>query len=368
MRIVIIDDDHDQRELIKENLRREWPRADYADITGREAFDQIVDEGGFDVALIEHQLRWGNGLAVLERISARFPNVPVIMVTATGSEELAVTGMKSGLSDYVVKGSWERLPGAVRRSLEKAELRMRQEKTQERLKVSEERYRVCSELTSDFAYAFDVKSGRLSVQWVTAAFFRITGYVPEELELDRGWTAIIYGDDKPIAQMHYERLLGGDASVSEFRIETKRGQTRWLKDYARPIRERDHGPVTQIHGAAQDYTFVRKAHAQELALAREQAARQQAESLAAALRESEARSRDSAEGWRQFVRKAGADLREPVKSVTTFASLLQMEHSEDLDDRGREHLRRLMEGVGRLQGLLQTWQDAGAAAAKERGS
>ena len=240
------------------------------------------------------------------------------------------------------------------------------ETTQDRLRLLEERCRVLSELTSDFAYGFQVEGGLLSVQWVTDAFSRITGYDPGELDLSHGWTAIVYAEDLPLAHTHYARLLGGDASVSEFRVQTKSGGIRWIKDYARPVREKD-GSVAQIVGASQDYTFVRQAQEQEMALGREQTGRQHAEALVEVLRDREARSRRLADNWQQFVRKVADELRETVNTLSVSASLLEIENGEELNDRGREHIRRLTDAVGRMHGLLQAWPHGASGAAEDRG-
>ena len=76
------------------------------------------------------------------------------MVTDTGSEEVAAAGMKGGLADYVLKGHLHRLPLAFKESLEKSSLRRDHEEALERLRLSEERYRIISELSSDYAYSY----------------------------------------------------------------------------------------------------------------------------------------------------------------------------------------------------------------------
>jgi PAS domain S-box-containing protein len=363
MRFLLIDDNPDHRELVKEILRREWPKAEFDEGYRRADFDASLEQGGFDIALIDYHLRWSNGLALLKLIRERYPYTPVIMVTGTGSEEVAVSGMKSGLSDYVLKGHWQRLPIAVRESIEKEDLRKRHDKTQDRLKLSEERYRICSELTSDFAYSFQVvESGQLAVEWVTAAFYRITGYVPEELDLSRGWEAIVHSADRDAVAGHYDRLLEGEPAVTEFRIQTKSGVTRWVKDYSRPLREGAQGPIIRIIGAAQDYTFVRQAQEQELMLARELAARQQIEASAEALRESEAQSRRLAEHWRAFFQGAADQLRDPLNELNRAAGLLETEHEEALNEDGRRCVQELVRAANRLREFIESWKS------KERSS
>lgn len=66
---------------------------------------------------VHHQI---TGLEILQHIRAKGINVPVIVVTASGSEEIAVSMMKAGASDYLVKGaiSLEGLESSIKNALE----------------------------------------------------------------------------------------------------------------------------------------------------------------------------------------------------------------------------------------------------------
>jgi two-component system, cell cycle sensor histidine kinase and response regulator CckA len=63
--------------------------------------------------------------------------------------------------------------------------------------------------------------------------------------------------DLPELQASYDRLKEGKPDIFEYRITTKEGKTRWLRRYARPIREGD-GRVERFLGAAQDVTVAKR--------------------------------------------------------------------------------------------------------------
>jgi PAS domain S-box-containing protein len=129
---------------------------------------------------------------------------------------------------------------------------------------SEERYRIISELTSDFAYAFRVNAdGELTSDWVTGAMARITGFTAEELAAKGGWEAMIYPGDISIPMGQLKTLLGGKASNVEYRIIHKNGETRWMRDYGIPVWSDETNRVTHIYGAVQDITD-RKHYEKEL--------------------------------------------------------------------------------------------------------
>src|SRR5579884_29070 len=123
MKFLIIDDSPYDRELIIRKLQKEFSDSEIVEVIRRKDFDDALEQEDFDVVLVDYRLQWTDGLRLLKILKERFPDIPVIMVTDTGSEEIAAEGMRSGLSDYVLKRYLERLPIAVKESLEKVRLR-----------------------------------------------------------------------------------------------------------------------------------------------------------------------------------------------------------------------------------------------------
>jgi PAS domain S-box-containing protein len=136
----------------------------------------------------------------------------------------------------------------------------------DRLKL-EERFRIISELTSDFAYADRVDpDGTIVPEWVSETVIRVTGYLAQEINL-RGLQSIIYPEDWPAVRQHLKRVLAGQSDVCEIRIVAKNGEVRWLRDYARPIWDEAQARTVRIYGAAQDITEIKMAQEAMAALA-----------------------------------------------------------------------------------------------------
>lgn len=128
------------------------------------------------------------------------------------------------------------------------------------LRASEERYRLVSELTSDYAYAVSVDAGEVCrLEWVTDAFARVTGRDPSDLVGRRDWASLVHPDDRPIAERRLRALLAGRSVVHEFRIVTRDGRSRWLRDHARPLWDGAVGRVVRVLGAAQDISERKQA-------------------------------------------------------------------------------------------------------------
>src|SRR5215208_1875513 len=178
MRVLVIDDNPDHRELIVAKIRKVYPDAEYVEVIRQSMLDEVLRRRDpVDLVLTDYRLQWSDGLKVLSQLRRVYPNTPVVMVTDTGSEEIAAAGMKAGLADYVLKGHLHRLALALKESIEKARLRIEHDQALERLRQSEERYRIISELSSDYAYSYRVEAdGSVQLDWITQAFTRITGY------------------------------------------------------------------------------------------------------------------------------------------------------------------------------------------------
>jgi len=116
LRILLIDDNPDDRALVIRELRKDFPGLQVEQITEASGLAQALEAGNFDLVITDYQLHWTDGLKILHAFKSRWPDRPVVMFTGTGSEEIAVEAMKAGLDDYVLKSPkhFVRLPLSVR--------------------------------------------------------------------------------------------------------------------------------------------------------------------------------------------------------------------------------------------------------------
>jgi two-component sensor histidine kinase len=138
IKVLLIDDNPADRDLLMRHLCRSFDAIDCVEIFRRRDFETALAQGGFDVVITDYQLQWADGLSILHQCLKNHPDIPVIMFTDSGSEEIAVEGMKAGLSDYVLKSHPTRLPIAVQESIEKARLRRAQREAKAALKQAKD--------------------------------------------------------------------------------------------------------------------------------------------------------------------------------------------------------------------------------------
>ncbi len=98
---LIVDDERDIRDLVALALSRMGLRVETAaDLAAARA--QLIRQD-FDLCITDMRLPDGNGLSLVEEISARHPRTAVAMMTAYGNVEAAVAALKAGAFDFVTK-------------------------------------------------------------------------------------------------------------------------------------------------------------------------------------------------------------------------------------------------------------------------
>lgn len=131
---------------------------------------------------------------------------------------------------------------------------------EEAVRVSQQRYRLVAELTSDFAYAFRIAAdGAVRAEWVTDAFARLLGRSLADVAQPRELLEFVHPDDRPAVERYAHLLLTGQAGAAEFRIMGVDGRLRWLHNHARPEWDLRAHRVGRIVGAAQDVTERKQA-------------------------------------------------------------------------------------------------------------
>lgn len=121
LRLLLIDDNPHDRDLATRALSQHFGSVSVALARDAREFEQALVDGGFDAAIIDHELRWTTGIEALRKIKRSRPECPVLMFTGSGSTEVAVEAMKEGLDDYVTKTPkhYARLPYALESCLER---------------------------------------------------------------------------------------------------------------------------------------------------------------------------------------------------------------------------------------------------------
>jgi len=100
-KVLIVDDEPDIRELLEITLSRmDLDTSTASDLGEARA---LLASDDFHLCLTDMKLPDGNGIELVREILARYPHIPVAVITAHGSTETAITALKSGAFDFVSK-------------------------------------------------------------------------------------------------------------------------------------------------------------------------------------------------------------------------------------------------------------------------
>jgi putative nucleotidyltransferase with HDIG domain len=123
-RILVVDDEEAIREIVSSMLATAKYETRQAH-SGIEAL-RILDSGEeFDLMLSDLMMAELDGIGLLERTKEKFPDMPVVMVTAVHDISVALAAIRNGAYDYLLKPfEREQLLATVRRALENRRLKL----------------------------------------------------------------------------------------------------------------------------------------------------------------------------------------------------------------------------------------------------
>jgi PAS domain S-box-containing protein len=131
IRVLHIEVNANDRLLVKKALLKEHIEFEIVDADNPEKVAKLIASGDFDLVLTDINIPGFAGLQILHYILEKRSELPVIILTASGSEEIAVQAMKIGAADYKVKSvdHIDELSSSIRLALEN-------KKEQDRLKTT----------------------------------------------------------------------------------------------------------------------------------------------------------------------------------------------------------------------------------------
>ncbi|RNC71402.1 MAG: response regulator [Desulfuromonadales bacterium] len=122
LRILHLEDDPADAELVRKALHADGITFDMTLVGSGEKFTAALNgDSNYDLILADMGIPGYDGFAALALARQRCPETPYIVVSGTIGEERAIVLLKSGATDFILKGSLGRLGQAVRRALAEAE-------------------------------------------------------------------------------------------------------------------------------------------------------------------------------------------------------------------------------------------------------
>lgn len=193
--------------------------------SNREQFETALARGGYDCVLSDFNIRGYTGLAVFDAVRAIDPGLPVVILTGTGSEEMAVAAMKHGVADYILKSPQHirRLPTALQHVIEQSRLAAQLTAQQAQIALAAKVF----EASGEGILICDAERNILAVN---PYFCAATGYSPAEVI---GRNPRLLKSDRQ-DESYYQRMWANIQTIGNWRGEivnrAKDGQliNEWL--------------------------------------------------------------------------------------------------------------------------------------------
>ena len=133
-RILHLEDNPMDAELVRTRLADDLPGQQITPVHDRASFDSALQGAAYDVILTDHDLGEFDGFEALKMALRTAPQIPVIFVSGTMDDRLAVNCIKAGAADYIPKNQPYRLASAIQRAVRDARRKREDSEQPQRLR------------------------------------------------------------------------------------------------------------------------------------------------------------------------------------------------------------------------------------------
>lgn len=181
VRILHLEDDPTDSELIAATLRHEGLECDITWASTHSKFEAALAKGGYDLILADYHLPGFDGQAALSLCRQHQCAAPFLFVSGFIGEEVALESLKLGATDYVFKHNLARLVPAVRRALQEAKDQRERRQAESALQESESTLRSFFNTAPFMMGIVEVLPDDLLHLSANAASARFLGSTPDEM-------------------------------------------------------------------------------------------------------------------------------------------------------------------------------------------
>jgi PAS domain S-box-containing protein len=238
--------------LVRTELKKAKMAFKKLDVDNKADFVRILKDFEPDVILSDHSVPSFNALEALSLLKKSGLYVPFILVVAPASKEFALSAMKDGVADFILKDRVLRLPSAIINAVEKIKL---EESQRNDLNNLIESRNLLKEMESV------AKIGSLDINLITgvrkwsAGVDDLLGYQPGQITPSfEAFVERVHRDDvSRLAEEFNYAVANLESTDIEYRIITPAGIMKYM--HTKLLISKDkHGVTVRVHGFVQDVT------------------------------------------------------------------------------------------------------------------
>ncbi len=333
--LLVVDDDELDRRSVRRLLHHTGLCDRVVEATSAGEALECIRSAAYDCILLDYYIPGGEGVGALRQIQGISPDLPVVMFTGRGDEEIAVELMKAGAADYLPKASLDasRLASSIRHAMQIRRAAVARRSAEEQLRLQEKRFRTLANAIPQFAWIADPDG----VQWYNSRWYEYTGATESDLKAWGGLDFVHPDHVERVREGLQTSMAAGALWDDTFPIRRRDGAYRWFLSRALPIREGEE--VASWLGTNTDVTDQKAAQAErERLLALEREARTEAEQAV--------RARD------EVLAFVAHDLNNPLTVIEAMSSSMAAPGGEQTRARDVEMIQRATVEMKRLIGDL----------------
>lgn len=148
IRVLLVEDSEDDAILLLRELKKGNYQPEHKIVESAESLRNALSSSHWDIIISDYYLQGFDALEVIEIVKQNgYSDIPFIIVSGAIGEETAVTAMRAGAHDYIMKGKLKRLIPAIDRELKEYKVKLERKKAQETIKQNELRFKALYNLS-----------------------------------------------------------------------------------------------------------------------------------------------------------------------------------------------------------------------------
>ena len=259
-RILLVEDEEAHAELVRRAFESAGVAVRLARARNLREARQMIADVPPDLVVADLRLPDGDGAELLS--GDREPSgCPIVIMTSHGDEQVAVSSMRTGALDYVVKSeaTLAQMPRIVQRALRESRHIAERRRAEQALRASEEHFRLLIENALDM---IQMVAPDNTILYVSPSCERVLGQTLSELRGQR-LLDIVHPEDRQAAARAIERAFAEPGSVQSYAVRVRGAGGRWrtLESMGRAHRDAHEGLRAVIN--SRDVTEREQAEAEK---------------------------------------------------------------------------------------------------------
>jgi two-component system, NarL family, sensor histidine kinase UhpB len=255
LRVLVVEDSDDDYRLLLVTLERGGYEPSSQRVDTAEAMRDALTHREWDLIISDYMVPGFGGLPALSLLKETGLDIPFILVSGQIGEEIAVTSMKAGAHDYLMKDRLARLIPAIERELREADTRRARRRAEQERRETEERFRQLAENIEAVFFMMEPGAGNFPwrISYASPAYETVWGSPARSLYDDSSaWLQAVHPEDRSRVTAALPKIPRGEFN-EEFRIVRPDERIRWIHYRIFPVRN-ERGEPYRFACLADDVT------------------------------------------------------------------------------------------------------------------